>query len=355
MKILRWFLLLASFALPGFALAQAQTEKHGSIVLEHVTSEILRENRTGLNPVRSVTVYLPPDYHDSGKSYPVIYYFHSFFWDNERMFADGNVQKILDRAISDHVIRNFILVAANYSTPTTGSFYENSATSGRWIDFTVKELLPFIESRFRIIPRRDSRGLAGEFIGGYGALKLAMLYPDLFGSVYALHPVGTGTGLTPMTTRADWAKVHRAKSFSDLAGDGYSQVFVAMSQAYLPNPDRPPFYCDFIVEMENGVPKPNVANIKKLKARFMLDALAEEHADNLRKLRGIKFDWGRYDSNQDHVYGNQAFTRKLEDLAIEHEAEEYRGSVWDKNWIDHGRVYGDVMPFFNRYLDFGEK
>ena len=32
-------------------------------------------------------------------------------------------------------------------------------------------------------------------------------------------------------------------------GDPYTPVFVAMAQTFLPNPDRPPFYCDFIVEL----------------------------------------------------------------------------------------------------------
>ena len=324
----------------------------GTVVTEHLTSEVLRENHIGLNPERSVSVYLPAGYDASGQSYPVVYYFHSFFWSNARMFADGAVVRLLDRAIATGTTRAFILVVADFSSPTTGSFYENSTTSGRWLDFITQKLVPFIDGRFRTLPQRESRGLAGEMIGGYGALKLAMLHPELFNVVYALHPVGTGTGLTPMVERPDWRRTHQAKAFSDLAGDGFSQVFLAMAQAYLPNPDRPPFYCDFMVELEAGEPKINVDHTRTLQSRFLLDQWLTSYADNLRKLRGIKFDWGRYDPNQDHVYANQAFTRKLDELGIDHEAEEYRGNTWNKNWTEHGRVWSDLLPFFNRLLEF---
>lgn len=329
--------------------------KRGTVITEHLTSEVLRDNLIGLDTKRSISVYLPPDYQTSGKSYPVIYYFHSINWSNERMFADGNlVQPLFDRAIAKGLIGDFILVAANYSGPTMGSWYENSSTSGRWLDYTINEVLPYIDGHFRTIRHRDSRGLAGDFLGGYGALKFAMLYPDLFSVVYALHPVGTGTGLMPMQGVVDWQRLHRAKSFAELWGDYYAPGFVAMAQAYLPNPNRPPFYCDFVVEMENGEPKLNVENTKKLQSRFLLDGLLKEYGDNLRKMQGIAFDWGRYDNTQSHVYSNQAFTRTLDQLGIEHIGEEYNGGPYDKNWIEHGRVEDNMLPFFNQHLVFAE-
>lgn len=336
----------------GRVTEHAQGSDQGTVITERFTSKALEQNRTGLDLHRSVSVYLPPGYENGDQRYPVVYYFHSFNWDNERMFADGNVQRLFDRAIQHGVIRPFILAAANFSTNGVGSFYSNSSTSGNWIDYTIKEVLPLVEKRYRTLTNRNSRGLAGEFIGGYAALKFAMLYPELFSSVYALHPVGTGLGLVPGSMKPDWPRILAAHSLADLEGDGLSAVFVAMAQAYLPNPDRPPFYCDFMVEMENGEPTLNVEHSLLLQSRFSLDEMLRDKADSLRRMRGIKLDWGRYDPNPDHVYANEAFVRKLEAVGIEHEAEEYRGAVWDKNWTEHGRVEDNVLPFFNRYLDF---
>ena len=351
-----WLLFAALIAILGTLPGIAASTKPGTIVTEHLVSAKLRDTKTGLDPNRSIKVYLPPGYAESGKSYPVIYYFHSFFWSPEKMFADGNLQRLLERGFANRIVPEFILVAADYSTPTTGSFFENSSTTGHWLDFTTEELVPFIDRRFRTLPQRESRGLAGDMIGGYGALKFALLYPDLFSVVYALHPVATGTGLVPMATRPDWRKIHRAKSFQDIeAWDGFTRIFLSMSQAFLPNPTRPPFYCDFMMESKDGEPVLQPDNVKKLQAGFLLDQMLAEKGANLRRMRGIKFDWGRYDGNQDHVCANQAFTRKLDELGIEHEAEEYRGNTGDKNWTEYGRFYSDLLPFFARHLVFQEK
>jgi hypothetical protein len=69
-------------------------------------------------------------------------------------------------------------------------------------------------------------------------------------------------------------------------------------------------------------------------------------------MNGIAFDWGRYDMTQSHIYSNQAFTRKLDHLGIEHVAEEYNGGTSEKNWIDHGRVEDNMLPFLNQHLVF---
>jgi hypothetical protein len=69
-------------------------------------------------------------------------------------------------------------------------------------------------------------------------------------------------------------------------------------------------------------------------------------------MRGLGFDWARYDPNYDHVYANQQFTLKLDELGVEHEAEEYRGDPWSNNITDYGRFYTRVLPFLSRHLVF---
>ncbi len=332
----------------------AKAAKRGTLVTEKLTSTILRENRIGLDPERRVKVFLPPGYAQSGKSYPVLYYCHSIFWNPEKMFEDGNLTNLLERGFASGVVGEFIFVAADYSTPTTGSVYENSPISGRWLDFTARELVPFIDSRFRTLRHRDSRALAGDFIGGRGALKLAMEHAGLFSVVYALHPVATGSGSLPATSvPVDWKKIHAAKTYPDLGSDGHTQLFVTISQAYLPNPNRPPFYCDFLMEPdEKGVPKLHPENTRKTQAGFHLDESLDAAAANLRTLRGLALDWGRFDPGTAHVLSNQAFSRRLEDLGIEHEAEEYRGDPWNRTWTPDGRFYTRLLPFMARHLVF---
>jgi hypothetical protein len=179
-----------------------------------------------------------------------------------------------------------------------------------------------------------------------------MQYPDIFSTIYAMNPVGTGTGLLPIENYPNWRKMHQAKSFADLNGEPISQIFVAISQAFLPNSSRPPFYCNFLMEMENDEPVFHAAHAQQLIAGFLVHDQLDKYGENLKRLKALAFDWSRYDPIQDHVYASEALSRNLDSFGVEHEAEEYRGVYWNENWKDHGRFYNRVLPFLNRHLVF---
>ena len=326
----------------------------GSVIeTKFIDSAILKENQIGLNPMRRIKVYLPPGYAQSKARYPVIYMLHSINWDNERMFAPGTAaQPTFDRAIANGVIRPFILVAPDYTTPGPGSMFANSGTVGRFEDHTLREVIPYIDTQYRTLAKPESRAITGDFMGAYGAMRYAFRHPDVFSVVYGMHPVGTGSGVEPLFQRPDWTLLNKAKSAADLQGDPFGPVFLAMIQTFLPNPQRPPLFCDFMVDVRDGQRTVNVDNVRRVEAGFFLENIAAQERDNLRKLRGIKFDWGRYDPTYAHVHSNREFTRDLDELGIEHEAEEYRGLPWDKYWIEDGRVINEVLPFFAKLLAF---
>jgi hypothetical protein len=93
--------------------------------------------------------------------------------------------------------------------------------------------------------------------------------------------------------------------------------------------------------------------MERFRNNFYLETMIPMYADNLNSLRGFKFDWSRTDTNFDHVYANQAFTRKLNEFGIAHEAEEYNGAVGG-DWGTDGRIYNDALPFFEKHLVFSE-
>jgi len=357
MKPSAFFSYLLVWASLSINKAEGQTNQHGELLTKTLHSIILRDNRVGLNTERSVKIYLPPGYGTSGRRYPVVYYLHNFYTNNEHLFADGQTIKLIERGFEAGVIKEFILVSADYSTALIGSFYENSPVSGRWLDFTTSELVPFIDSLFRTLPNRVSRAIIGDFFGGRGALKLAMTRPDIFSVVYALHPVATGQGNLPWVSLdgLDFKKMYAAKSSADLKESGRTLIFFVVCQAFLPNLSRPPLYCDFLFEPnKSGELELNSANMQKAKKGFQLEETLAESADNLKIMRGIAFDWGRFDPNQDHVVANRTFSRRLEDLGVEHEAEEYRGDPFSRVWTDDGRFYTRVLPFLAKHLVFGK-
>ncbi|MEO7991203.1 MAG: alpha/beta hydrolase-fold protein [Chryseolinea sp.] len=324
----------------------------GTVVTETITSEILKENQVGLDLVRTIKIYLPPGYSASGKSYPVIYYCHSIFQNPDKVLADGKLISLLEKGFGSGIAKEMILVIADYSSQTTGSLYENSTTTGRWIDYTTDEVIPFIDSHFRTLRQTESRALVGEMMGGRGVFQLAISHPEKFSVAYAMNPVGTAAGFLPMSTYPNWQKIHNAKSFADLKDEHISQIFVTMSQAFLPNPNRPPFFCDFLMEMQEGKPVLQAKNATILRNGFLIDHILDRYPTNLLTLRGLAFDWSRYDPIQDHVYGSKALSYKLESLGINHEAEEYRGVYWEENWNENGRFYSRVLPFIERNLVF---
>ncbi|WP_299901911.1 alpha/beta hydrolase-fold protein [uncultured Aquimarina sp.] len=334
--------------------SSAQYKIKGNIVEDVIPSKVLKKNKIGLNVTRKIKTYLPPGYSSSKKTYPVVYYLHSLFENIDRVVSDQKTPEIIDKSIMSNASKEFIFVVADFSSPTVGSLYENSETSGLWLDFISKELVPFIDQKYRTISDKNSRAVIGHFMGGRGALKVAMEYPEMFSVVYALHPVATGSGYLPrVSLGVDWEKIHQAKSFEEVGEDIRTKIFTSVCQAFLPNINRAPLYCNFLFEKdENGQLKLHPNNVRKEQKEFHLDERLDDYAENLRSLKAIAFDWARFDQTQDHVISNRRFSKKLMDLNVDHEGVEFVGDPWNKYWGDDGRIATRVLPFLNKYLSF---
>lgn len=130
-------------------------------------------------------VMLPPDYEkEAGKKYPVLYFLHGLGENEQTLMRTGGWGLIQDLQ-RDHKVGDFLMVAPD----GRGSFFINSVDDRvRYGDFLIAEFLPHIETHYRIIRSRKSRGVTGLSMGGYGALRLAFAHPRLFGSVSAQSP-----------------------------------------------------------------------------------------------------------------------------------------------------------------------
>lgn len=337
-----------------FCLALAPTAGADS-QLDHmqIRSTSFAGNKIGISPIRGVTVYLPPDYNSSSKRFPVIYFLNNMNETESEPFATHDAKALLDAAIAGGTIGSVIVVTADFSTPVGSSWYVNSPVTGNWQDFMVKELVPYIDGHYRTLATAASRGMAGDRMGGYGAIRFGMTNPDVFGSVYALHPVGTGTGVQTMHSRPNWEKLHAAKSLAEFDDDVFGRIFLSIYQAYVPNPDKPPLYVELTARRENGQLNIDATQTGRLIENFALVNQLPEHAGNLKRLRALKFDWGRNDSNYDHVISNQAFARMLDEYGVLYEAEEYRAWWGERTWGKDGRIMTDLLPFFAKNLTFG--
>lgn len=127
-------------------------------------------------------VILPPGYgEDANRRYPVLYYLHGL-GDNEQMLVRSGGFNLIEELWDGHQLGDFVIVSpAGYA-----SFFMNSHDGRfRYDDFFLQEFMPWIENSYRIAARREWRGIGGISMGGYGALRMAFLHPQLFGSVSA--------------------------------------------------------------------------------------------------------------------------------------------------------------------------
>jgi enterochelin esterase-like enzyme len=338
--------LLAALAVTTLASAESR------LLDREITSAKFADNKIGVSSIRKLVIYLPSGYDESSQRYPVIYFLPTPFENYRAPFNQHGAQALFNRAIEARAIHPFIFVAVDMTTPLGPSWYVNSLVTGNWEDFLVQELVPYMDANFRTLPTRDSRGIAGEFIGGYGAIRFGMRHPDIFGSVYALHPVGTGSGVQVMYARPNWDLLASAKSLDDVRKDGMSTLFASIFQAHVPNPNKPPLFIDLQAHKAGDQLEIDTKVTERLRNNFFIESMIPQFADNLKSLRGFKFDWARNDGNYDHVYSNQALTHKLDEFGIPHEAEEYNGLWGHGVWGDDGRFCSEVLPFFARHLVF---
>jgi enterochelin esterase family protein len=127
-------------------------------------------------------VLLPPSYDaQKARRYPALYFLHGL-GENEQALLNSGGWNLIQDLWEQKQIGEFVVVA-----PDGGrSFYINARDGrARYQDFFVREFLPAIENRYRIRAGRRARGITGVSMGGYGALRLAFRFPELFGSVSA--------------------------------------------------------------------------------------------------------------------------------------------------------------------------
>ena len=141
---------------------------------------------------RKFAVYLPPDYETSSRSYPVLYLLHGLGDDQTGWIQYGEVKKIADNSIINGDATPMIIVMPDANTGRVGYF---NIPSQRWMyeDFFFEELMPYVESKYRIKSGKRFRAISGLSMGGGGTLTYALHRPDLFS---AAAPLSAGTGST---------------------------------------------------------------------------------------------------------------------------------------------------------------
>ena len=163
-----------------------------SVFAQSKVFDNLTMNSKILDMERNYAIYLPPDYETSSRSYPVLYLLHGLGDDQTGWIQFGEVKKIADNAIINGNATPMIIVMPDANTGEVGYF---NIPSKDWMyeDFFFNELMPYVESKYRIKSEKRFRAISGLSMGGGGTLTYALHRPDLFS---AAAPLSSATGST---------------------------------------------------------------------------------------------------------------------------------------------------------------
>ncbi len=193
------FFLCCCFFLLSVA-AHTQT----GIVFDKVsmTSKILKGER-------NFAVYLPPGYETSQRSYPVLYLLHGAGDDQTGWIQFGEVLRITDNAIKKGNATSMVIIMPDAQTGKRG-YFNNLKGNWNYEDFFFKELMPFVEKKYRIKSEKRYRAVAGLSMGGGGSFMYTLHRPELFSSAC---PLSAYVG--PLTVEQFKTQIPKNEKYTD--------------------------------------------------------------------------------------------------------------------------------------------
>jgi enterochelin esterase-like enzyme len=380
-----------------FGQTTGTTTPKGTVERIKVHGKSLEGNLEGDSPDRDVFVYLPPGYTtNSTRRYPVVYMLHGYGLTAERWMPFTRMADAADKNIAGGTMKEMILVNPDAFTRYNGSMYSTSPTIGDWETFIAEDLVSYIDSNYRTIPNRMSRGLGGHSMGGYGTVRIGMKRPDVFSSLYIMsacclmnNPGGnrgagargaegaaagergaqgatpsqatpaqpTTTAPTPVApvapAAANAAPPAGARGQAGQAGQGgqgrggrggrggLGNTQAAQAAAWSSNPNNPPTFYDLPVV--DGQPQPAIA--AKWVANSPL-AMVDQYLTSLKKYNAIMIEVGTQDGL---AAANRQLDESFKNFGIAHSFETYDGDHTNRV---PARIEEKVLPFFSKNLSF---
>jgi enterochelin esterase-like enzyme len=368
-----------------FAQTQAPSPvKQGTVEHIKVHGKSLEGNLEKDSPDRAVFIYLPPDYAtNTTKRNPVVYLLHGYGLTAERWIPFTKMAEASDKNIAAGTMKGMILVNPDAYTIYNGSMYSSSVTIGDWESFIADDLVSYVDSHYRTIANRDSRGLGGHSMGGYGTIRIGMKRPDVFSSMYIMSaccllnnprlPAAAGQGArgaTPAPTTAPTAAATPASpapptapTAAPAAGQrgaapagaaaapgagnrgggrgGFTNTASAEAAAWSANPNNAPKFFDEPVK--DGQLQPLI--VAKWLANSPL-AMFDQYVTNLKKYKAIAGEVGLQDTLRN---SNAQLDQMMTDLGLAHTFETYQGD--HTNRVPE-RIETRVLSFFSINLSF---
>lgn len=302
----------------------------------------LEGNLEGNAVDRDALVFLPPGYaKETSRRYPVVYALHGYSIGAGQWAGEIHAPQTIEGAFALGA-REMIVVLPDSKTVHNGSMYSSSVTTGDFENYVAKDVVAYVDAHYRTLPRRESRGLVGHSMGGYGAARIGMKHADVFGSLYIMSPCclsARGVGREPSEVEKALEKVKTPEDSASLSF--FPRAQLATAAAWSPNPKNPPLYLD--LPTKGGQAQPDV--LARWAANAPL-AFVDQYVGSLRAYRAIAMDVG----DQDGLRMDAARLHEVFDTyGLANTFEIYPGTHTSRV---ADRFQNHVLPFFSKSLSF---
>lgn len=275
-------------------------------------------------------VYRPPQYErDGAQRFSTIYLIQGLtgqvdMWRNRAPFRP-NVIELMDELFSSEKTPPCLVVMIDAWTSVGGSQYLDSPGTGKYQTYICDDIVPFIDQKYRTKASRDHRALTGKSSGGYGAMVVPMMRPDVFGAL-ATH---AGDALFDLCYAKTFGETVRALrdnyggSYEKFWADFRSRPALSKSSDHTLLNDYCMAAC-YSADADGTVRMPIDLNtgerIPEIWARWLaVDpvymARTPQYGRALKSMRAIYIDAGKRDEYMLDL-GAEAFRRELDKLDI---------------------------------------
>jgi enterochelin esterase-like enzyme len=188
-----------------------------------------------LKLTRRMYVYTPAGYEDNQVKYPVFYLLHGGGGDEDAWTTLGRTCQIMDNLISQGKAKPMIVVMPNGNPGQAAAFTDAPVVQavsapydmgmGLFEESMVKDIIPYVESHYRVIADRDNRALAGLSMGGMQTLTLTGNYPYMFGYIGVM-----SMGLVDVSTMGLKPDPDQDTKFEALKNSGFKLYWVGVGK-----------------------------------------------------------------------------------------------------------------------------
>lgn len=171
------------------------------------------------------SVFLPDDYETSGKTYPLLFILHGVL--------ESNISCARKGAVTGHFV--IVMPRGHNSFYVNGFGFFDGKPGHEYDNFFNRELIPYVESHYRVYKDREHTAISGLSMGGYGALRQALLHPDRYHACFSISGATEGLNCVGITRKVP-SIVSIIKNNRSLYGDKFEYLPKLSLECGFPDP-----------------------------------------------------------------------------------------------------------------------